>query len=208
MRLKKVKGAREKIANSKFSVNIEKLNLNDQLFDNNNPVHIEIGTGKGRYIHTLAKLNPNINYIGVEMFDSVIVRAIEKLEEDEVPNLKFIRCDAFLLAEKFENYFDQVYLNFSDPWPKTRHEKRRLTSPGFLDIYKKILKQNCFLTFKTDNTSLFEYSVVSLNNYNCKVHRFSIDLHNSEYDKENIRTEYEDKFSGYGEKIKLIEVTF
>ncbi len=208
MRLKKVKGAREKIANSTFSIDIEKLTLNDQLFDNNNPVHIEIGIGKGRYIHTLAKLNPNINYIGVEMFDSVIVRAIEKLEEDEVPNLKFIRCDAFLLAEKFENYFDQVYLNFSDPWPKNRHEKRRLTSPGFLDIYKKILKQNCFLTFKTDNTSLFEYSVVSLNNYNCKIHRFSIDLHNSEYDKENIRTEYEDKFSGYGEKIKLIEVTF
>ncbi len=208
MRLKKVKGAREKIENSEYSVNIEKLVFNEPLFDNNNPIHIEIGTGKGRYIHTLAKQNPDINYIGVEMFDSVIVRAIEKVEEDMLPNIKFIRCDAFILMEKFENYFDHIYLNFSDPWPKNKHEKRRLTSKRFLDIYKKILKKDCMLTFKTDNTGLFEYSVVSMNNYGCNINRFSIDLHNSEYDKDNVRTEYEEKFSSLGEKIKLIEISF
>ncbi len=174
MRLKKVKGAREKIENSKFSIDLNSLQLNSKLFNNDNPIHIEIGTGKGRYIHTLAKNNPNINYIGVEMFDSVIVRAIEKVEEDNIDNIKFIRCDAFLLMEKFDKYFDQIYLNFSDPWPKSRHEKRRLTSKRFLDIYKKILKDDGLLTFKTDNTQLFEYSVVSMNNYGCKIERFSI----------------------------------
>lgn len=208
MRLKKVKGAREKIENSKYSINLNNLEFNGKMFDNNNPVHIEIGTGKGRYIHTLAKQNPNINYIGVEMFDSVIIRAIEKVEEDDIDNIKFIRTDAFLLAEKFENYFDQIYLNFSDPWPKNRHEKRRLTCDRFLDIYKKMLKKDCFLTFKTDNTPFFEYSVQSMNNYGCRIERFSIDLHNSIYDKDNVRTEYEEKFSGYGEKIKLIEIKF
>ncbi len=208
MRLKKVKGAREKIKNSQYSINIEEVVHNQRLFDNDNPVHIEVGTGKGRYIYNLAKKYPNINFIGVDMFDSVIVRAIEKIEEDHLPNIKFICCDAFVLAEKFTNSFDQIYLNFSDPWPKNKHEKRRLTSKKFLDIYKSMLKKDCFLTFKTDNTGFFEYSVVSLNNYGCNINRFSIDLHNSEYDEENIRTEYEEKFSRLGEKIKLIEVTF
>lgn len=208
MRLKKVKGARDKIENSNYSVNLDNINNNESLFDNSNPIHVEIGTGKGRYIYTLAKQNPNINYVGIEMFDSVIVRAIEKVEEDNINNIKFIRCDAFLLGEKFENYFDQIYLNFSDPWPKTRHTKRRLTSPRFLNLYRKLLKKNCFLTFKTDNTKLFEYSVLTMNNFGCSINKFSIDLHNSEYNKDNIRTEYEDKFSKLGEKIKLIEISF
>lgn len=208
MRLKKVKGAREKIESSIYTIDIDKITMNQAMFDNDNPINLEIGIGKGRHIYTLAKQNPNINYIGVEMFDSVIVRAIEKVEADMLTNIKFIRCDAKLLQEKFNNYFSQIYLNFSDPWPKNKHAKRRLTSPSFLEVYKSILKSDGLLTFKTDNTGLYEYSLLTMNNFGCKFERLSIDLHNSCYDEDNIKTEYEDKFSKRGEKIKLIEVSF
>ncbi len=208
MRLKKVKGARNKIETSTVCYEINDLSNNQSLFDNSNPVHLEIGIGKGQFLTTLAKQNPNINYVGVEMFDSVIVRALEKHEAEPLPNVKFIRADAKTLSEKFSKYFTHLYLNFSDPWPKNRHEKRRLTSPDFLKVYQTILTKDGLITFKTDNTSLFEYSVQSLNNYGMKIARFSIDLHNSCYNEDNIRTEYEEKFSKKGFAIKMIEARF
>lgn len=208
MRLKRVKGARSKIENSNLCFEIDDIEENQKLFDNDNEIHIEIGIGKGRFLTELAKQNPNINYIGVEMFDSVIVRAIEKQEENPLPNVRFMRADASTLSQKFNNYFSHIYLNFSDPWPKARHEKRRLTSKNFLDVYKTIMKKGSLITFKTDNTSLFEFSVQSMNNYGCIIERFSIDLHNSIYNEDNIKTEYEDKFSSKGFAIKLIEVRF
>lgn len=208
MRLKKVKNAVERVQNSSYSVNFETLGINEKIFDNNNPIHLEIGIGKGNFIITLAKNNPDINYLGVEMFDSVIIRAIEKAEEHGLNNLKFIRLDAKLLQDKFYNYFDKLYLNFSDPWPKKRHEKRRLTSKEFLKTYETILKPLAPLAFKTDNTSLFEYSVQSMNNYGCIIDEFSIDLHNSVYNEGNVQTEYEQKFSRRGEKIKYIQIFY
>ncbi|MFV0499666.1 MAG: tRNA (guanosine(46)-N7)-methyltransferase TrmB [Bacilli bacterium] len=208
MRLKKVKGASEKLRSSPYCLELDKLEINEKIWDNNNQVHLEIGIGKGQFLTTLAKLNPHINYLGVEMFDSVIIRAIEKAETACLNNIKFIRCDALLLNDKFDKYFSHIYLNFSDPWPKNRHEKRRLTFKTFLDLYNKILKVNSCLTFKTDNSLLFEYSVKSVNNYGCIINKFSIDLHNSIYNKDNICTEFENKFSSLGEKIKMLEIKF
>lgn len=208
MRLKKVKGASEKIKNSPICYEIDDLEKNQKLFDNNNPVHLEIGIGKGRFLHTLAMQNPHINYVGVEMFDSVIVRALEKVENHPLPNIKFIRSDASKLSDIFTNYFSHIYLNFSDPWPKNRHEKRRLTSRNFLNVYKHILITDGIITFKTDNSQLFEYSVQSMNNYGCSILKFTIDLHESSYNEDNIYTEYEEKFSNKGFNIKLIEIQF
>ncbi len=208
MRLKKVKGARSMIESSEICYEIDDLHENQKLFNNSNPINLEIGIGKGQFLYELAKRNPNINYVGVEMFDSVIVRALEKVENAPLPNIKFIRADAKTLCEKFNGYFTHLYLNFSDPWPKNRHEKRRLTSHSFLSVYKKVLIRDGKITFKTDNSNLFEYSVVSLINFNMKFDKFSIDLHNSEYNDENIRTEYEEKFSKKGFTIKMLEARF
>ncbi len=208
MRLKKVKNARDKISNSDICFEINEITDVNKLFDNDNEVHIEIGIGKGQFIYTLAKENPNINYIGVEMFDSVIVRALEKQEIFNLSNIKFIRADAKMLREKFNDYFTHIYLNFSDPWPKNRHEKRRLTSKEFLAVYKQITKRNGLLTFKTDNSDLYMYSLTSMFDFGCKICKLSDNLHNSRYAKNNIKTEYEEKFSEKGFAIKMVEVCF
>jgi tRNA (guanine-N7-)-methyltransferase len=179
-----------------------------EVFEANQPLHIEIGTGKGRFITGMAKANPHINYIGIELAESVIVTALDKLIEEELPNLKLMNANAKNLAEYFDKGdVDRVYLNFSDPWPKTRHEKRRLTFKSFLDVYKSILVDNGEIHFKTDNQGLFEYSLRSFSEYGLLLTYVSLDLHNSDFEG-NIMTEYEEKFSGRGSRIYRSEVRY
>jgi len=166
------------------------------LFGNNKPVYLEIGMGKGRFIIENAKRYPEINFIGVEMFDSVLVRAIESITE-EIPNLKFIKMDATYIEDVFDKDIDLLYLNFSDPWPKNRHEHRRLTSDRFLKRYDSIFKKDKKIIMKTDNRHLFEFSLISLTNYGYKMEELSLDLHKDDM-PDNIETEYEEKFSSKG----------
>lgn len=179
------------------------------LFGNDNPLHIEVGTGKGQFITGMALQNPDINYIGIELFPSVIVCAVEKVLAAETPkNLRLLKVD----GAELENYFekgeiDRVYLNFSDPWPKKRHAKRRLTHAAFLSIYERLLPDNGEIHFKTDNRGLFEFSLVSMNEYGMKLKYVSLDLH-AEMPENNIMTEYEEKFSAKGQPIYRLESQF
>ncbi len=178
------------------------------VFEKRAPLHIEIGTGKGRFITGMAKANPDINYIGIELQDSVIVTALDKIIEDELPNVKLMNVNAVDLQKYFEDgEIDRVYLNFSDPWPKARHAKRRLTFESFLKIYESILVKNGEIHFKTDNQGLFEFSLMSFSQYGLLLKEVSLDLHNSNYEG-NIMTEYEEKFSQKGNRIFRCEVQF
>ncbi|MCP8967495.1 tRNA (guanosine(46)-N7)-methyltransferase TrmB [Ectobacillus ponti] len=177
-------------------------------FGNNNPIHIEVGTGRGRFIYEMAKANPHINYIGIEKFSSVVVDALQKLIDEEVPNLKLLNKDAKDLTVFFEDgEINRVYLNFSDPWPKARHEKRRLTYKSFLQNYEQVLAEGGELHFKTDNQGLFEYSLMSFSQYGMPLKFLSLDLHNSDFEG-NIMTEYEEKFSSRGSRIYRVEAKF
>lgn len=178
------------------------------VFDKDQPLHIEIGTGKGQFITGMAKANPDINYIGIELQESVIVSALDRLIEEDLPNCKLMNVNGDELAKYFERGdVSRVYLNFSDPWPKTRHEKRRLTFKSFLEVYESILVKNGEIHFKTDNQGLFEYSLVSFSHYGMKLNYVSLDLHKSEFEG-NIMTEYEEKFSSRGSRIYRCEVQF
>ena len=179
-----------------------------EVFGNNNPIHIEVGTGKGNFVTGMAAANPDINYIGIELFESVIVVALQKAIESNLPNVKLLNIDAVKLPEIFApGEVGQVYLNFSDPWPKKRHEKRRLTFKTFLDLYKEVLKDEGEIHFKTDNRGLFEYSLISFNEYGLQLKYISLDLHNSDYEG-NVMTEYEQKFSELGQPIYRCEVKY
>ena len=170
-------------------------------FKNNNPIYVEIGMGKGKFIIDNALNNPNINYIGIEKYDSVIVKGLQKIEHN-VPNLCMIRADAHTIDEIFDKEIDLVYLNFSDPWPKKRHQERRLSSPTFLNMYDKIFVSKKIIEMRTDNKDLFSYSLVSFSNHDYKLEEVSLDLH-----KDNmplITTEYEDKFSSNGMPIYFV----
>ena len=207
MRLRNVRGAREALQESDFTVNepTEYRGKWLELFENNNPLHIEIGTGKGRFLMTLAEQNPDINYVGIEKFSSVLIRAIEKQRELALPNLYFIRMDAENIEEVFaEGEVDRIYLNFSDPWPKDRHAKRRLTSKQFFARYDKILDKNGRVEFKTDNRDLFDFSVESVKEAGWNLSAVTYDLHNSDMNEGNIMTEYEIKFSEMGNPIHKV----
>lgn len=174
------------------------------LFNNNNPIHLEIGMGKGDFIINMALKYPNINFIGIEKFDSVIVRAIEKVNED-IPNLKLIRMDAKDIEEVFYKEIDILYLNFSDPWPKKRHENRRLTSINFLKKYDNIFKNSKSIIMKTDNRKLFEFSLMEFSKYNYKIEDISLDLYDDDVNN-NVPTEYEKKFHSLGFPIYKVVV--
>lgn len=206
MRLRNIKGAAEKIESSKYNIkNPEKhKGKYKELFNNQNPIHIEIGMGKGRFLVEHAIKNPDINFIGIEKFDSVLVHVINKLSELEIPNLKVIRGDALNIDEYFCKEIDVIYLNFSDPWPKSRHEKRRLTHENFLRKYDSIFKSKPRIVLKTDNRKFFEYSVQSFVSYGYQISRLSLNLHNDDYD--NIPTEYELKFHNKGYPIYMIDI--
>ena len=179
------------------------------VFGNNNPVHIEVGTGKGQFVLGMARQNPDINYIGIELFDSVIVCALERIIEAEKPaNLRLLKVNGAKLEEYFaKGDVARVYLNFSDPWPKARHAKRRLTHEGFLKLYENVLIDNGEVHFKTDNRGLFEYSLMSMNEYGMSLNYVSLDLH-ANMPEDNIMTEYEEKFSAKGQPIYRLECQF
>ena len=171
-------------------------------FGNDRPIHIEVGMGKGRFITTMAQLNPEINYIGIERQDAVLYRALQKQEELKLPNLILLLVDADNLEEYFaEDEIDRIYLNFSDPWPKDRHAKRRLTSGTHMDKYAIVLKNEGCICFKTDNRDLFDYSLEAVKEAGWTVNDVTYDLHNSEYAQGNVMTEYEERFSGMGNPI-------
>lgn len=204
MRLRNVKGSREKIAANKYVIHEPEQYKGKwhTVFKNENPIHIEIGMGKGKFIQELASRNPNINYIGIEKYSSVLIRAIEKREELEMDNLFFIRMDAENLNDIFaENEIAQIYLNFSDPWPKDRHAKRRLTSKQFLHRYDQCLKSDGVVIFKTDNKDLFTFSLEQVEEAGWMLQNHTFDLHNSPYVEGNVMTEYEEKFVGEGKPI-------
>lgn len=172
------------------------------LFEVEQPVHVEVGTGKGQFIHGMAKANPDINFIGIELHESVLVSVLEKLIEEPLPNIRITAADANHLTNIFQDdEIDFVYLNFSDPWPKTRHEKRRLTFRTFLAQYEQIMKSNGRIQLKTDNRGLFEYSLVSFSQYGMMLEEVQVDLHQEEDNIPNVRTEYEEKFSSRGQPI-------
>ena len=182
-----------------------------EVFGNQNPVQIEVGMGKGQFIMDMARLHPEVNYIGIEMYDSVLLRAVQKIEqlEEKLPNLYFIRTDARNLPEIFgKEEVDRIYLNFSDPWPKDRHAKRRLTSRQFLERYDQILVKHGQVEFKTDNRPLFEFSLDEIREAGWTLLAHTFDLHHDKQMMEgNVMTEYEEKFSSAGNPIhKFIAV--
>lgn len=202
MRLKHIKNADIIISNSKYVVNnpLDYKGKWNELFSNDNDIEIEIGTGKGKFIISKAIMNPNINYIGIEKYDSPLVSAVKKLEDKEIDNLKLICFDAMNIGDLFDKEVSKIYLNFSDPWPKKRHAKRRLSSAIFLSKYDSIFKENKIIEMKTDNDGLFEYSRESFVEYGYK-----IVCENTNYFDE-CTTEYEDKFIGLGKNINYIRV--
>ena len=204
MRLRNIPGSREYIAQNDYVIHDPEQQKGKwhEVFGNHNPIHIEIGMGKGQFLLQLAALNPNINYVGIEKYASVLLRASEKCADVELDNLRIINIDCKNLIEIFGKEVDLIYLNFSDPWPKHAHAKRRLTSNTFLPIYEQILKEDGAIFFKTDNRLLFESSLESINNYQMNLSNISLDLHKSDF-KGNIMTEYEEKFSPFGPIYRL-----
>ena len=209
MRLRNIPGSREVIAENKWCVQNPEAQKGcwHTLFGNDRPIHIEIGMGKGQFLMALAGQNPHINYVGIEKYSSVLLRALQKMEEDPLENLKFIRMDAETITDVFEkNEVERIYLNFSDPWPKDRHAKRRLTSKEFFARYDQILAKNGHVEFKTDNVSLFDFSLEQVEQAHWNLVAVTGDLHHDEtMNQGNIMTEYEERFSAMGNPIhKLI----
>ena len=213
MRLRHIKGAEEEIAESPYVVQ-DPQSLKGrwhEFFGNDNPIRIEVGMGKGKFIMELAQMNPDINYVGIERYSSVLLRGLQKRAELELSNIYFMRIDALELTEVFaENEVERIYLNFSDPWPKDRHAKRRLTSHEFLARYEKILKKDGTLEFKTDNKDLFDFSLEEMKNAEgWELTAFTYDLHHDVVLSEgNVMTEYEEKFSSIGNPICKMEARF
>ena len=178
-----------------------------EYFNNDQPIYIEIGMGKGDFIIENAKRYPKINFIGIEKFPTVMLGAVKKIDDEGIvlPNLRLMKEDASNLMEVFdENEIDGIYLNFSDPWPQKKHAKRRLTSENFLPIYKNILKDEGQLILKTDNRILFEYSLISFQQFGMNFIDVCLDLHNSDGYEDNIQTEYERKFSPFGPIYRIV----
>ncbi|HEP1300237.1 tRNA (guanine-N(7)-)-methyltransferase [Streptococcus pyogenes] len=211
MRVRKRKGAEEHLANNPHYVILNPEDAKGRwhdVFGNDRPIHIEVGSGKGGFITGMALKNPDINYIGIDIQLSVLSYALDKVLASEVPNVKLLRVDGSSLTNYFEDgEVDMMYLNFSDPWPKTKHKKRRLTYKDFLDTYKRILPEHGEIHFKTDNRGLFEYSLASFSQYGMTLRQIWLDLHASNYEG-NVMTEYEEKFSNKGQVIYRVEANF
>lgn len=205
MRLKNIPGAREKIASSEFVVQNPKEQKGKWsiFFNNSNEIHMEVGMGKGKFLMEMAENHPEINYLGIEMYSSVLLRAVQKMEEKPLSNLRFILMDAREIEEVFEKEeIGKIYLNFSDPWPKDRHAKRRLPSRQFLERFNKILKKEGVIEFKTDNKNLFDFAVEETTPAGWNILEITYDLHKEEKMMENnVMTEYEERFSSMGNPI-------
>ena len=210
MRLRNIPGADDAILNSEYCIkNPEEQKGHWQdCFDKVQPLHIEIGMGKGRFIMDMAALHPDINYIGIERYSSVLLRALQKMEIEPPPNIRFLCMDASIITEVFDKEeVAKIYLNFSDPWPKDRHARRRLTSPPFMAVYDQILQKDGRVEFKTDNQDLFSYSLEAIPEAGWRITEYTRDLHHSEMAEGNVMTEYEAKFSAQGKPIcKLVAV--
>lgn len=209
MRLRNIPGADEAIADSPHCIQepMAEKGRWHLIFGNENPIHIEIGMGKGQFIMKLAKEHPDINYIGIERYSSVLLRALQKMEIEPLPNIRFLCMDASIITEVFDKEeVAKIYLNFSDPWPKERHAKRRLTSRQFFERYDKILAGNGVVEFKTDNDDLFAFSMEEVAEAGWTLDAHTFDLHHDPVLNEgNAMTEYEEKFSSLGHPIhKLI----
>lgn len=208
MRLRHIPGSEEEILKSPHVVQDakEKRGRWSEVFGNDHPIHIEVGMGKGRFIMELAQRNPQINYVGIERYSSVLLRGLQKRSELVLSNIYFLCEDARELAEIFApGEVEKIYLNFSDPWPKDRHAKRRLTSEAFMAVYDQILSPSGTVEFKTDNRGLFDYSLESIPAAGWKIVEHTFDLHNSPMAEGNVMTEYEMKFSSEGKPIcKLV----
>ena len=205
MRLRNITGSREMIAESRFVVHEpqEYKGRWRELFSNDHPLRIEIGMGKGRFIMDLARMHPEINYVGIEKYSSVLLRGIQKMETDPLPNPYFIRMEAEEIADVFgREEVERIYLNFSDPWPKDRHAKRRLPSREFLKRYDKILVRDGVIEFKTDNQDLFRFALEEIAPAGWQLLQMTEDLHHDEKMLAgNVMTEYEEKFSALGNPI-------
>ncbi len=226
MRLRNIPRADSVISAHSLAVNEPKeyKGLWQNVFENDNPVHVEIGMGKGQFLTKMAAVHPDINYIGIERYSSVLLRALERydllaaLPDDTavmresvgLRNIRFICMDANDLPLVFaKGEVDKIYLNFSDPWPKARHARRRLTSKEFLAVYKQVLKPGCEVEFKTDNTGLFDFTLEQVQEAEWEIKEFTYDLHHDERMNEgNIMTEYEEKFSSKGNAIHKVIFTF
>ena len=206
MRLKNIKGAKETVLKSHYVIENPNFFCGkwNQCFQNENPIYIEIGMGKGRFIIENAIRYPNINFIGIDVYYSVLIKAVKTLETLNLPNLKIIPMDAREIEQIFDHEIERLYLNFSDPWPKNRHEKRILTSEIFLKKYESIWKKDKWISMKTDNRHLFEYSILSCTNYGYHIKEISLNLY-EDNPENNIPTEYEIKFSNKGFPIYKIE---
>lgn len=208
MRLRHIKGAEETIASSPYVIQEPETKKGHwhEVFKNDHPIQIEVGMGKGRFIMELAAAHPDINYIGIERYSSVLLRGLQKRAGLDLDNIYFLCVDARDLADLFApGEVDRIYLNFSDPWPKDRHAKRRLTSPDFMAVYGKILAPEGTVEFKTDNRGLFDYSLEAIPEAGWVITEHTFDLHHSPMAEGNVMTEYEAKFASEGKPIcKLI----
>ena len=205
MRIRNFSGSKELLEQSNVVVKNPEDNKGKwrDIFNNDNPIHMEIGMGKGNFLLGMAQKYSDINFIGVEQYDTIVARAVKKIEETELENIKIVKIDAIELGNVFDHEIDLIYLTFSDPWPKARHEKRRLTSHKFLNVYDGLFKNDMTIVQKTDNFDLYSYSIESLENYGYKIIQASVDLANS--DIPNIKTEYEEKFMNLGVKINYLK---
>ena len=205
MRLRNITGARDVIAGSEYVIQEPEKQKGcwKEAFETQGELHIEVGMGKGRFLHEMAVRNPHINYVGIEMYSSVLLRALQKMELDPLPNLKFLCIDARLLPDVFDKgEVDHIYLNFSDPWPKDRHAKRRLPSRQFLARFDQILKPEGRISFKTDNRDLFDFALEELEPAGWKAEVVTYDLQADEVlCAGNVMTEYEERFSSKGNPI-------
>lgn len=211
MRLRKIKNAKEIIEQNNDLVLLEPNQYKGKwqdVFQTDHPIHLEVGMGKGQFLYEMALKHPNINFIGLEVVPSVLIRAIEKYEDNRLPNVRLLWLNATELTDVFNNgEVDRIYLNFSDPWPKNRHEKRRLTYKNFLSIFKEILTPAGAIHFKTDNQGLFEYSIQSMSQFGMYFKFISLDLHNSDFEG-NVMTEYEERFVELKQRIYRLEAQF
>lgn len=205
MRIRNIKSAKDIIDSSNIMIKdyLNHKGSYKEFFGNDNSIELEIGMGKGSFLLQKALNNPNINYIGIEKYSSIIARAIQKIENYNLNNIKIINCDAKDIDKIFYKEIDKIYLNFSDPWPKKRHARRRLTSEEFLKLYDNIFRKEKVIELKSDSDVLFESSIISLTNYGYAIEDISLDLNNK--DMINYKTEYEIKFIEKGIKIKYLK---
>lgn len=211
MRVRRRKGAEEHLANHPHYVIVNPENAKgkwQEIFGNDKPIHIEVGSGKGAFITGMALQNPDINYIGIDIQVSVLSYALDKVLASGAENIRLLQVDGSSLTNYFaDGEINLLYLNFSDPWPKKKHAKRRLTYKTFLDTYKQILPEHGEIHFKTDNRGLFEYSLASFSQYGMVLNQVWLDLHASDF-QGNVMTEYEKKFSNKGQVIYRVEARF